>query len=749
MKRRSRIAGIVLLILSVAVGLFFTVASAEEGQTVVFSVTTPDGVRTDYYDEKLLAETAMSAPSGSTVTIQADISTYASIDVTDGRVLYIDMNGKTLINRNHTPDDNTTDGKQLNKTCFATASSGGELHIYSSKPGAVYFARNQTNQNPFVTANAGGTGTVVYVGAYPIADGETVYSGDNISAFGCSAFNAMGSATVNVKGGYYYRNHSDYSGLLIARGDSVINLTDVKLYASYSSAVFSFQSGSNSRINCDGCVVVGTNPDSTIIPGSYFTSANCVLTLKDTTVCDGLISVGTGAGTIVIEDGCTFDSVSDDDIENGKIRIPDGYEYAKTNDSVTVGWYMNDYYGNTSTPFALADKTTVYTPKYAFASAEEIATVTWRVGAEQEERIDEETGESYFVFVGGRVFTDRWIYGTTPRFTEDTNPYGDYYYVFPDIEPLTGDVEFVATELAGRPDVTLKAKLRLHAGLDFCLYFPTSLTNTSVNLWYNDVTFPDGSTKKLASRGKETVDGVAYYVLEITNLGVADVLNPITLTFGVTLRVNEEADFVNTLSFSVLDYATALLDSDASDKNKALLLHYLSFVSAAAPEGTSEEALAKLSDILRSEEAISVLNSSQILELDRQIPTVTASTSSLIPRGAAVDTVRLDAVGGKGLRILLSDDFSGYVMLSYKKGGNDVITTTSTLFTNGVNSKGEDTVTLTGTRAGKITVTLLGTDKKQTASFVFTLNDYVADAGESAVTQAYCNYLGFLYVMKK
>ncbi len=746
MKRTAKI-GVALLLLSLLVGVFFAVASAEEGQTVVFSITTPDGARTDYYDETQLADAAYLAPSGSTVVIQADISTYNAISVENGKTLYVDMNGKKIINKNHTPDDNSTEGQQLNKTCFAQA-DGGELHVYSSKSGAAYFARNQKNQNPFVNAS-GGAETVVYIGAYPIADGVTVYSGDNISAFGCSAVNAMTSATVNVNGGYYYRNHSDYSGLLMARGSATINLTDVKLYASYSPAIFSFQSGTNSRINCDGCVVVGMAPGSTIIPPSQFASTECVLTLKNTVVCDGLISVGTGKGQIVIEEGCTFDTVSDEDIANGNIRLPEGYVYAKTNDAVTVDWKLNDYYGNTSAPFELFDKTTTYMPAYGFAKEEDIATVTWRVGGEQEERFNEETGESYFVWVGGRVSTDRWIIGTTPRYTEDTNPYGDYYYEFPDIEPLTGDTEFVASSLGGRPEVTMKAKLRMHAGVDFLLYFPTSLTNSAVNLWYNDVTYPDGSTRKLASRGKETVDGVGYYVLEVTSLGVKDILSPISLTFGVTLRVIEESNFTNTLSFSVLDYAETLLASDASDTDKALLLHYLSFVSAAAPETTPEETMTKLSDILRSAEAISVLNSAQILELDRQIPDVTASAAALIPDGAEVDSVRLDAVGGKGLIIELSESFSGYVTLSYKKSGNDVITTTSLLFTNGVNTKGEDAVVLTGTRGGKITLTLLGTDKVQKAKLTFTLNDYISDAGNDAVSQAYCNYLGFLYVMSK
>ena len=124
------------------------------------------------------------------------------------------------------------------------------------------------------------------------------------------------------------------------------------------------------------------------------------------------------------------------------------------------------------------------------------------------------------------------------------------------------------------------------------------------------------------------------------------------------------------------DYAEKLLASDASDTDKALLLHYLSFVLAAAPENTEENSLAKLSDLLRSAEAISVLNSAQILDLDRQIPTVTASESALFPTGKGVESVHLDAIGGKGLKIRLAGDFSGYVMFSYKKDGNDVITTT-------------------------------------------------------------------------
>ena len=746
MKRTGKI-GVALLLLSLLAGVFFATTSAEEGQTVLFSVTTPSGEKTEYYDEKQLSEAASTAPSGSTVVILADIGSYDAILVEGGKVLYIDLNGKTIINKNHTPDDTTKDGQQMNKTCFAEA-EGGELHIYSSKPGAAYFARNQKNQNPFV--RTGGTEeTAAYIGAFPTSDGVTVYPGDNISVFGCSAFNALGSSSIYVDGGYYYRNHSDYSGLLMARNSSFIRLKGAKLHASYDASVFSFQSGTNSRIECDGCIVVGPAPDSAILPPGEFKGADCVLTLKNTVVCDGTLSVGTGAGKIVVGEGCTFDTISEKDIGSGSVRIPEGYSYAKTNDFVTVNWRMNDYYGNPSAPFGLFDKTTTYTPRYAFAEAEDIATVTWRIGGTQDERLNEATGEYETFFVGGKVSTERWILGTTPRYTAEMNPYGDYYYVFSDIGPLTGDTEFVASALRGRPDATMKAKLRMHAGIDFCLYFPTSLTNSSVNLWYNDVTFPDGSTKKLASRGKETVDGVEYYVLEVTDLGVKEVLSPLSLTFGVTLRVNEESNFTNTLTFSVLDYAEKLLASDASDTDKALLLHYLSFVLAAAPENTEENALAKLSDLLRSAEAISVLNSAQILDLDRRIPTVTASESALFPTGKGVESVHLDAIGGKGLKIRLAGDFSGYVMLSYKKGGNDVITTTGSLFTDGVNGKGEDTVSLTGTRAGKITVTLLGTDKTPKEKFVFTLSDYVADAGENPVTQAYCNYLGFLYVMSK
>ncbi len=753
MKRIQKI-GLIVALLALVFGVCLVAASAEEGPTVAFTVTTPEGRSTDYYDETLLSEIASAAPSGSTVVIQSDIGTYGNISVSGGKTLYIDLNGKTLINKNHTSDDVTTEGRQENKTCFAVVNSA-ELHVYSSQPGAAYFARNQTNQNPFINTN--GTG-IAYIGGYPTADGETVYSGDNISAFGCTAFNATGTSVVHVDGGYYYRNHTDYSGLLIARAGSTINLKNVKLYANNGSdsLIFSFQEGdttstASSFINCDGCIVVGSALAGTIIPPAHMWRPGCVLTLKDTVVCEGNIAVDTGSGTIVIEDGCSFDTISDEDIKAGKIRFADGSSYAKTNGSVTVEWYMNDYYNNTSAPFSRFDRTETYSPTYAFAKEEDIATVTWRLGGVEEELIDEETGEPYTVWAGGRVMTDRWIIGTTPRFTEELNPYGSYTYGFSEeIGAVTGDTEFVATELVGSPDVTLKAKLRLHAGLDFCIYFPVSLTNTKLNLYYHDVTFPDGSSRKLASRSKETVDGVEYYVLEVSGLGVADVLSDIDLTFGVTLRVINEYAFTNTLSFSVLDYAENLLavEGTEADKEKALLLHYLAFVSAAAPEGASEEALAKLSDILRSEEAISILSAAAILDLDRQIPEVTASTAELFPSGAGISSVHLDAIGGKGLVIRLADSFSGTVTISYKNGGSDV-NTLPVIFTDGKNAKGEDSVILSGTRAGKITITLTGADKTQKAKFVFTLNDYIADVGENPVSKAYCDYLGFLYVIKK
>ena len=64
----------------------------------------------------------------------------------------------------------------------------------------------------------------------------------------------------------------------------------------------------------------------------------------------------------------------------------------------------------------------------------------------------------------------------------------------------------------------------------------------------------------------------------MTDLGVKEVLSPLTLTFGVTLRVNEESNFTNTLTFSVLDYAEKLLASDASDTDKAVRISLTSTV---------------------------------------------------------------------------------------------------------------------------------------------------------------------------
>lgn len=745
MKRIRKICLAVALFLLVC-ATCFVLASAEESPTVAFTVTTPDGTSTDYYDETQLAAVASAAKSGSTVVIQSDIGTYANIAIPTGKVLYIDLNGKTLINKALGADENDLKDQDNTKTSFV-AVNGGELHLYSSKPGAAYFARNQVQQNPFIK----GENAKAYIGGYPAADG-TVYPGDNISAYGCTAFNFTGTSVANIDGGYYYRNHSDYSGLLIAQHTAVLNLKDVKLYASYNAPIFSFQRGTASKINCDGCVVVGPSSASKIIPSDKMQKEECVLTLKDTVVCNGMIEVGTGLGRIVVESGCLFDTISDEEIKTGKIQIAPGVSYARTDRTVTVDWRMNDYYGNTDAPFALADKTTVYEPAYGFAAEEMIATVTWRLGPESVEYTDEETGETYTKWEGGRTLTDRWIVGSTPRFTEEGSPYGEYFYEFSEVEPVTGDAQFVSTSLGGRPTATMKAKIRLHAGLDFLLYFPTSLADKSKNLWYNDVTWSGSSLKKLNARDKQTIDGVEYYVIEVGNLGVADVLSDLSLTFGVTLRVINEYTFTNTLSFSVLDYAETLLALEGTefDKEKALLLHYLAFVSAAAPEDAPEESLARLSDILRSDTAVSILGMASILDLDRQIPEVTASTGSLFPVNCGLSSVHLDAVGGRGLVLTFDDSFSGYVTFSYKNAGNSPTTPTSALFTNGKNAKGETTLTLTGTRAGKITVSLLGTDKKtQKAKFTFTLNDYIADVGMNAVSKAYCDYLGFLYVMRK
>lgn len=751
MKRTLKL-WILLAVLCLTVGLLaVTVAAAETGEegsssaVVMFTIVDAEGNRTDYYDERELASAGASAPSGATLIIQANIATYGSIDVTSGKILYVDLNGKTLINKNHTDDESTTENAQLNKTCFLNARDA-EVTIYSSKPGAAYFARNQKQQNPFASSN--GTATL-NIGAYPTADGETVYSGDNISVYGCSAVNASGTAVINISGGYYYRNHSDYSGLLMARNDSTINLTNAKLLGSYGAQIFSFQTGGSSRINCDGCIVAGTMEGSEIIPPAQFLSENSVLTLKNTAVYNGILSVGTGKGRIVIEEGCVFDSINDEDIASGSIVLPEGYRYAKTNRTITIPWSYNDYYNNLDAPFRIEDHTVTHTFLYGFAPADEIATITWQVGGTAEEHVDEATGETVIVWTGGERLSDEWICGVTPRYTGDTNPHGSYYYEFPDIVPVAGDAEYVATQLIGSPDKTIKAKLSLHSSVDFCIYFPASLTEKTTKLWYNDVIFPDGTQKKITTRDKETVDGVTYYVLRCTDLGVEDILSPITLTFRVTLNVLSECDFTNTLTFSVLDYAAGALTSAASAEEKALLIEYLSFVSAATANTEAAEAHETLSALLRSEEASEALADPRVVGNLSKIPTVTPDTSALYGTDSGIESVTLDVLGGTGLSVTVREDFTGSVIFTYKKASGESVTAT-TRFTDGKTAKGAANAVLTGTRLNNVTVKVLGADgTTEKAKFVYNVKNYLGEAGNNAVSAAYCTYLGYMYMFTK
>ena len=192
-----------------------------EEATVLFSIE-QGGIIVGYgktFDDLINAVTNIKIDDGkATVKLYEGIE-YTSnqyINVPVGATLDFDFNGQTV------------NGKI--KNYFIRTQANSNVSIYSSVPGAKFFNKNTTNGQGGLLVTIAGTN---HTSTVTIGNGT-----NNLATYSAVLFDSENnSATINVLGGTWTKNVSDYGGYLIARGTQTINVEGANFVATGTHAI--------------------------------------------------------------------------------------------------------------------------------------------------------------------------------------------------------------------------------------------------------------------------------------------------------------------------------------------------------------------------------------------------------------------------------------------------------------------------------------------------------------------------------
>ena len=182
------------------------------------------------------------------------------------------------------------------KVAFFSISGGAEVHIYSSRPGAMLInvEEGKTTGGNVITVNSA---SVAYFGDY----GE--YPGSNLKTYSAGGFATNGTGQMYVTGIDCYRAATDYVGYFTMSGhDSVLSFENVRAFgvSRYLQIAFRQDGGANTVTNNDGSVY-----------NNHMIFKNCVLSnIGSQGVVTGSFFRYMADDNNVTFEGCIFDNVS-------------------------------------------------------------------------------------------------------------------------------------------------------------------------------------------------------------------------------------------------------------------------------------------------------------------------------------------------------------------------------------------------------------------------------------------------------
>ena len=514
-----------------------------EGDTVLgednstFKVTDADGNVTYYADGNYMDDVFATMKSGSTMTMLSDFSSPASgisFKPAADTELFFDFAGHTL-------------SSEVKHSLFLLQVEGSTVHVYSSRPGAMFFGKDSSNNQGYCFMRTEGKETTGYLGTY----GD--YPGSNISIYLPAIVDntSDSSSNIYVDGGNFYRNIGDWSGFFIVRQNGYVSVKNANIFGVTSSLNFNL-AGLDGRIDVENCFLAnlkdGGNICANLQSGSVISFTDCSFV----DVVFNASSVGAetndrAGGKITINGDCSY---SNEPNFANCVQVNKTENFVRVYRPVQCEVAYNTY-GSYPFSYEVLPHDEPVVALYAYATEDQFADIEWCFGDE--------------------IISEAWLYGETPinpfEIPEDTE---FVRYELDEIKPVDG---YEMYYINAYRNFDIYYNLNVYSNVDINVYIPAMADIEEASLGGTLYTSDAISKAPIVK-----IDGVDYRKLTKSGIRYDMLFTSYKLVLAIVGNDKMRTTFDSFADISVSGYVRNLMASELPDTDKAFVKEVVAYV---------------------------------------------------------------------------------------------------------------------------------------------------------------------------